>query len=61
MASVGVAPTDLIEPPSGRNVVDVDKLPEELNGMKIKDDKVCCFIALMPYVCTHTHTHIVIL
>ncbi|KAF3438328.1 hypothetical protein FNV43_RR21090 [Rhamnella rubrinervis] len=39
MASVGVAPTDLREPPSGRNAVDVDMLPEELNGMKIKDDK----------------------
>lgn len=59
MASVGVAPTDLREPLSGRNVVDVDKLPEELNGMKMKDDKVCSFIALIPYI--FIHTHIVIL
>lgn len=38
MASVGVAPTGLREA-SGHNA-GVDKLPEEMNDMKIRDDKV---------------------
>lgn len=40
MASVGVAPTSGLREPSG-HAVGVDKLPEELNDMKIRDDKVC--------------------
>ena len=42
MASVGVAPAGLREP-SG-NTVGVDKLPEEMNDMKIRDDKVCIIL-----------------
>ncbi|KAB2621676.1 polygalacturonase [Pyrus ussuriensis x Pyrus communis] len=38
MASVGVAPTSSRREPSG-HVVGVDKLPEEMNDMKIRDDK----------------------
>lgn len=34
MASVGVAPT------SSGHTVGVDRLPEEMNDMKIRDDKV---------------------
>lgn len=41
MASVGVVPAGLREP-SG-HAVGVDKLPEEMNDMKIRDDKVCVF------------------
>lgn len=40
MASVGVAPTSGLREPSG-HAVGVDKLPEEMNDMKIRDDKVC--------------------
>jgi len=37
MASVGVAPTS-----SGlRESSGVDRLPEEMNDMRIRDDKVC--------------------
>lgn len=40
MASVGVAPTfDLRE--SGSHDVAVDRLREEINDIKIRDDKVC--------------------
>lgn len=46
MASVGVAPTGLREAPSG-HTVGVDKLPEEMNDMKIRDDKVRCSIVLI--------------
>ncbi|KAH7542908.1 hypothetical protein FEM48_Zijuj02G0125100 [Ziziphus jujuba var. spinosa] len=38
MASVGVAPAGMREHPSG-HTVGVDKLPEEMNDMKIRDDK----------------------
>ncbi|CAN6581787.1 unnamed protein product [Malus baccata var. baccata] len=38
MASVGVAPTSGRREPSG-HTVGVDKLPEEMNDMKIRDDK----------------------
>lgn len=37
MASVGVVPTSGIRDPSG---LGVDRLPEEMNDMKIRDDKV---------------------
>lgn len=40
MASVGVAPTSGLRESSG-HAVGVDKLPEEMNDMKIRDDKVC--------------------
>lgn len=44
MASVGVAPSG--------HAVGVDKLPEEMNDMKIRDDKVCillikCFLIVV--------------
>ncbi|KAH9670419.1 Shaggy-related protein kinase alpha [Citrus sinensis] len=38
MASVGVAPTSCVRESSG-HTVGVDKLPEEMNDMKIRDDK----------------------
>ncbi|KAL6142490.1 hypothetical protein ACLB2K_060770 [Fragaria x ananassa] len=38
MASVGVVPTAGLREPSG-HAVGVDKLPEEMNDMKIRDDK----------------------
>ncbi|XP_077253616.1 shaggy-related protein kinase epsilon isoform X2 [Tasmannia lanceolata] len=38
MASVGVGPPSAVENPSG-NTMSVDKLPEEINEMKIRDDK----------------------
>lgn len=37
MASVGVAPTSVIRDSSSHGV---DRLPEEMNDMKIRDDKV---------------------
>lgn len=39
MASIGVAPTSGLRDPSG-NTAAVDKLPDEMNDMKIKDEKV---------------------
>ena len=39
MASVGVAPTSGMREPSSHNI-GVDRLPEEMNDMKIRDDKV---------------------
>ena len=38
MASVGMAPTSGLRESSAAGV---DKLPEEMNDMKIRDDKVC--------------------
>lgn len=40
MASVGVVPSAGLREPSGQPA-DVDRLPEEMNDMKIRDDKVC--------------------
>lgn len=37
---MGVVPTAGLREPSG-HAVGVDKLPEEMNDMKIRDDKVC--------------------
>ena len=43
MASVSIPPP--------RDSTGVDKLPEEMNDMKIRDDKVClCFLFLAYYV-----------
>lgn len=39
MASLGVAPTSGLREPSS-HAVGVDRLPEEMNDMKIRDDKV---------------------
>lgn len=39
MASLGVAPTSGLRESSG-HAVSVDRLPEEMNDMKIRDDKV---------------------
>ncbi|KAK3016992.1 hypothetical protein RJ639_006558 [Escallonia herrerae] len=38
MASVGVAPTSVLREPSG-HPIGVDRLPEEMNDMRIRDDK----------------------
>lgn len=40
MTSVGVAPTSGLRESSG-HPADVDRLPEEMNDMRIRDDKVC--------------------
>ena len=40
MASVSVIPASGLRDTSG-NTTGVDKLPGEMNGMKISDDKVC--------------------
>lgn len=43
MATVGVEPSATVRDSTG-NATDVDRLPEEMNDMKIQDDKVCfCF------------------
>lgn len=39
MASMGVVSTSNLREPAGHNV-GVDRLPEEMNDMKIRDDKV---------------------
>lgn len=39
MASVGVAPTSSVRESSG-HAAGTDRLPEEMNDMKITDDKV---------------------
>lgn len=39
MASAGIPPASAVGKPSS-NAMFVDKLPEEINEMKIKDDKV---------------------
>lgn len=39
MASVGVVPAPGVREPSG-HTAGVDRLPEEMNDMKIRDDKV---------------------
>lgn len=41
MASMGVVPTSSLREPAGHSV-GVDRLPEEMNDMKIRDDKVQC-------------------
>lgn len=40
MASVGIAPTSGLRE-AGIHAVGVERLPEEMNDMKIRDDKVC--------------------
>ena len=40
MASVSIVPTSGLREHSG-NTVGVDRLPDEMNDMKIRDDKVC--------------------
>lgn len=40
MASVGVAPASGLR---DSHMTGVDRLPEEMNDMKIRDDKVQCF------------------
>lgn len=46
MASVGIEPSAAVRD-SSENTTDVDRLPEEMNDMKIQDDKVCFFFMLM--------------
>lgn len=50
MASVGVAPTSCVRESSG-HTVGVDKLPEEMNDMKIRDDKV--YMSLVNFFTLH--------
>lgn len=46
MASVGLPPTSGLRESSGRAVaVGADTLPDEMNDMKIRDDKVCIWLA----------------
>ena len=40
MASVSIVPTSGLREPSG-NTVGADRLPDEINDIKIRDDKVC--------------------
>lgn len=53
MASVGIAPTSGLKDPGG-NVGAIDKLPDEMNDMKIREDKVSIcgdsLLALLPLV-----------
>ena len=52
MASVGVAPTSGLREQSG-HAAGVDRLPEEMNDMKIRDDKVwwlCLNLILILFV-----------
>lgn len=42
MASVGIEPSAAVRDSNG-DATDVDRLPEEMNDMKIQDDKVCFF------------------
>lgn len=55
MASVGVAPTSGFREASGNGEIGVDVLPEEMNDMKIRDDRVwcsfCSFFALSFVLC----------
>lgn len=46
MASVGVAPTSCLRESSG-HTGGVDKLPKEMNDMKIRDDKVYMSLVLI--------------
>ncbi|XP_022968737.1 shaggy-related protein kinase alpha [Cucurbita maxima] len=39
MASMGVVSTSSLREPAGHNAAGVDRLPEEMNDMKIRDDK----------------------
>ena len=41
MTSVGVAPTSGLREASGHGAAGVDRLPEEMNDIKIRDDRVC--------------------
>lgn len=43
MTSVGVAPTSGLREASGHGAAGVDRLPEEMNDMKIRDDRVWIF------------------
>lgn len=55
MASVGVAPTSGFREASGHGEIGVDVLPEEMNDMKIRDDRVwgsfCSFFVLDFILC----------
>ena len=44
MATVGVEPSAAVRESNGNVTADVDRLPEEMNHMKIQDDKVCFFL-----------------
>ena len=50
MASVSVAPNAGVREPSGNNVA-VDRLPEEMNDMKIRDDKVDFYVSVYCPTC----------
>ena len=46
MATVGVEPSAAVRDSNGNVTADVDRLPEEMNHMKIQDDKVCFFFCI---------------
>lgn len=45
---MGIAPTSGLREPSGHNA-GVDRLPEEMNDMKIRDDKVDHVVPLLHF------------
>lgn len=47
MASVGVPPASGLRDTSG-HALGTDRLPEEMNDMKIRDEKVRPFVILVP-------------
>lgn len=53
MASLGVVPMSGLREPSG-NSTGLDRLPEEMNDMKIRDDKVG---VLLLSACSTTFIH----
>lgn len=48
MASVSVAPTSGLRDPTG-NTGGLDRLPDEMNDMKIRDDKVCTWFVAVAF------------
>lgn len=58
MASMGVVSTSSLREPAGHNAAGVDRLPEEMNDMKIRDDKVCLhLLMLLSFISNRYHLH----
>ena len=49
MASDSIAPASRLRAPNG-NTVGVDRLPDEMNDMKIRDDKVDHVVSLLYFL-----------
>lgn len=47
MASVGIPPASGLRD-TGGYALGADRLPEEMNDMKIRDEKVCSLVILLP-------------